>query len=75
MKRILLLTFILLLCIPVAALAEFWASKNKKTDIYHYSLCRETQKIKPSKLVKFNTAKEAIKAGYEPCKLCRPPSK
>lgn len=71
MKRIILLTFILLVCLPVAALAEFWASK--KTDTYHYSFCREALKIKPEKRVKFKTTKEAVKDGYEPCKLCRPP--
>jgi methylphosphotriester-DNA--protein-cysteine methyltransferase len=73
MKRILLLAFILLVCIPVAALAEFWGSK--KSDKYHYPSCRSAQRIKPANLIKFNTAQEAIRAGYVPCKVCKPPSK
>jgi len=73
MNRILLLTFILLVCIPVAAFAEFWASK--KSYKYHYPACKWAQKIKPANLVKFNTAQEAIRAGYVPCKVCKPPTK
>ena len=73
MKRILLLTFILLVCIPVAAMAEFWASKNSNK--YHYPSCRSAQRIKPANLIKFKTAQEAINAGYVSCKVCRPPSK
>jgi methylphosphotriester-DNA--protein-cysteine methyltransferase len=51
--------------------AEYWASKNSNK--YHYPNCRYAQKIKPSNLVKFNSPEQAIKAGYVPCKVCKPP--
>lgn len=70
MKRIVLLSFIVLVCLPVAALAEFWGSKQ--TNKYHNPSCRWAQKIKPSNLVKFQTTQEAAKAGYVPCKVCKP---
>ena len=51
--------------------AEFWASKNSNK--YHYPSCKWAQKINPRNLVKFNSPEQAIKAGYVPCKVCRPP--
>lgn len=73
MKRIVLLSLILLVCIPAVALAEFWASK--KSNKYHIPSCRWAQKIKPTNLIKFTTSQEAINAGYVPCKVCSPISK
>jgi len=71
MKRLLVVSIFLLLFVPVALAGEFWASKNSNK--YHYPDCRWAQKIKPSNLVKFNSPEMAIKAGYVPCKVCRPP--
>ncbi len=50
---------------------EFWGSKNSNK--YHYPDCKWAQKIKPSNLIKFDSPEEAQKAGYIPCKVCRPP--
>ncbi|MCE5318844.1 MAG: hypothetical protein LLG04_15970 [Parachlamydia sp.] len=62
----------ILLLIPVLTFAaEFWGSKNSNK--YHYPNCQWAQKIKPSNLVKFSSAEEAAKAGYVPCKVCKPP--
>lgn len=71
MKRLLVVSIFLLLFVPIALAGEFWASKNSNK--YHYPDCRWAQKIKPSNLVKFNSPETAIKAGYVPCKVCRPP--
>ena len=71
MKRLLVVSVFLLLFVPVALAGEFWASKNSNK--YHYPDCRWAQKIKSSNLVKFNSPEAAQKAGYIPCKVCRPP--
>ena len=46
---------------------------SKKSDKYHYPSCRWAKKIKPYNLVTVQSAKEAQKAGYVPCKVCKPP--
>jgi hypothetical protein len=56
----------------IALSAEYWASKNSNK--YHLPTCKSAQKIKPSNLVKFDTPEAAIKAGYTPCKICKPPA-
>jgi len=51
--------------------AEFWGSK--KSNKYHYPTCKRAMNIKSDNLVKFNSPEEAVKAGYVPCKVCKPP--
>jgi methylphosphotriester-DNA--protein-cysteine methyltransferase len=62
---------ILLAFLVSATSVEFWASK--KSNKYHYPNCRWAQKIKPTNLIKFSSPEEAVKAGYIPCKVCKPP--
>src|SRR4030042_3299258 len=71
MRRAWVTIFLLILFIPSVVAAEFWGSKNSNK--YHYPDCRWAQKIKPENLIKFKTPEEAQKAGYIPCKVCRPP--
>lgn len=71
MKRYITVIIFLLAFVPSALTAEFWASK--KSNKYHYPTCRWAQKIYPENLIKFNSPEEAIKTGYVPCKVCRPP--
>ena len=71
MRKIWIGIFFLLLFIPSVLAAEFWASK--KSNKYHYPDCRWAQKIKSSNLIKFKSPEDAIKAGYIPCKVCKPP--
>lgn len=52
--------------------AEYWASKN--SDKYHFPTCKWAQKIAPTNLVKFKSTQDAMKAGFKPCKVCKPPS-
>ncbi|MEW6110437.1 MAG: Ada metal-binding domain-containing protein [Nitrospirota bacterium] len=74
MKKILPILFVifsLVLLYGQTWAGEFWGSKN--SDKYHYPDCRWSQKIKPHNLVIFETPEKALKAGYVPCKVCRPP--
>jgi methylphosphotriester-DNA--protein-cysteine methyltransferase len=73
MKKAIAITFVLMLFLFLTSsvtAAEFWASKNSNK--YHYPTCKWAQKIKPNNLVKFSTPGEATKAGYQPCKVCKP---
>ena len=47
---------------------------SKKSNKYHLPNCRNGKRIKPSDLREFNSAEEAVIAGYVPCKRCKPPS-
>ena len=58
--------------IGVDASDYFVGSKN--SDVYHYPDCYWAGKIKPENLVYFDTAEDAINAGYRPCKVCKPPT-
>lgn len=69
MCKLLIATFLVLL--PTLCLAEVWGSSKSK--IYHYRLCRWNAQIKQEYKVSFPNAAAARKAGYEPCKKCRPP--
>jgi micrococcal nuclease len=64
-----------LLLVPFSLAADFKYVGSKKSDKYHYPSCKWAQKIKPENLVIFTSAEEALKAGYVPCKVCRPPMK
>ncbi len=66
----LVITFVLT---SIILAADFKYVGSKKSDKYHYPSCKWAQKIKPENLVTFTSAEEALKAGYVPCKVCRPP--
>jgi hypothetical protein len=70
-QKVLSLIFIFLFLAVSVNAAQFWGSKNSNK--YHYPTCKWAQKINSSNLVKFNSPEEAIKAGYVPCKVCKPP--
>lgn len=73
MKRrlsVLIILAILILFTTNLISAEFWASKNSNK--YHYPSCKWAQKINPNNLIKFSSPSEANKAGYIPCKVCKP---
>jgi methylphosphotriester-DNA--protein-cysteine methyltransferase len=79
MKKIRILTAIIILtifsivCLSLAADYKYVGSA--KSNKYHYPDCRWAQKIKSENLVTFKSAKEALAAGYVPCKVCKPPTK
>ncbi len=49
---------------------------TSKFSIYYHRLdCRKTRRIQEQNRILFPSAEEAIKAGYKPCSLCKPPEK
>jgi O-6-methylguanine DNA methyltransferase len=42
------------------------------TNIYCYPSCRHARRIGPQHEVSFHSAEEALRAGFRPCKVCRP---
>jgi len=79
MKKIRVLVSIVILmifsivCLSLAADYKYVGSKNSNK--YHYPDCKWAKKISSKNLVTFKTAKEALAAGYVPCKVCKPPAK
>ena len=45
---------------------------NASSKKFHHPDCKWGQKIAPGNRVEFKTREEAVEAGYEPCKVCRP---
>jgi len=73
---IIIIGFLLLGSAGILALAsDYKYVGSSKSNKYHYPTCQWAQKIKPENLVKFKSAKEALDAGYIPCKVCKPPTK
>jgi len=52
------------------ALVSYIGNKNSKK--FHLPDCQRAEKISPANRVYFKSRDEAIKAGYVPCKVCRP---
>ena len=55
-----------------AATVKYYYVGNKHTKVYHKIDCRYVKLIKKSHKVYFKTKKQAKKAGYRACKVCRP---
>jgi len=70
-----LILVVVFLLTSILVAADYKYVGSKKSDKYHYPSCKWAQKIKPANLVTFKSAQEAFKAGYVPCKVCRPPMK
>ncbi|AVX31511.1 micrococcal nuclease [Carboxydocella thermautotrophica] len=45
---------------------------NSNTRKFHFPSCQWAQKISPAHRVWFNSREQAVKAGYAPCKVCKP---
>ncbi len=73
MKKILIT---LILCLfSVSAFGETLYVGSMKSNKYHYTTCKFSKRIKDENLIYFKTPELAIKAGYKPCRICRPPTK
>lgn len=55
---------------PTVSRKSYLGNSNSRK--FHYPSCKWAQKISPSHRVWFNSREQAIKAGYDPCKVCRP---
>ena len=56
---------------PAPATGPFVGSVN--SNVYHYTWCQYAKAIHPENLIVFQTANDAVAAGYRPCKVCNPP--
>jgi flagellar biosynthesis protein FlhF len=45
---------------------------NKNSDVYHYTDCKWSDKIKPDNIVQFNSTQEAEAKNFLPCRSCNP---
>jgi hypothetical protein len=73
--RIIVVGFLLIL-VPIVLFAGDYKYVSSKYSIrYHKPNCKQALKIDPLIRITFNTAKEAIEAGKQPCGLCKPPTK
>ena len=48
---------------------------SKFSIYYHRPDCRKVRRIQEQSKVFFVSAEDAVKAGYKPCGLCKPPEK
>jgi hypothetical protein len=55
---------------PVKSMAKFVASKDRPT--FHKADCKFAKKIDTNDKVEYTTREDAIKAGKQPCKVCKP---
>jgi methylphosphotriester-DNA--protein-cysteine methyltransferase len=63
---------VILLFVSLSIAAGYKYVGSAKSNKYHYPSCEWALKIHPDNLVTFKSAKEALDAGYIPCKVCRP---
>lgn len=71
MKKSLGLALLLIFLSTYALASEFYASKS--SNLYHYPDCKVAQKIRPKRLIIFGSPEAAIRIGYVPCNICKPP--
>ena len=65
--------FVIIFTKPVSAKYRYVVPA--KSNKYHYPSCRFAQKFRSRNMAAFHSAKDALGAGYIPCKVCKPPSK
>jgi hypothetical protein len=70
---IVILTIFFIVCLSLAV--DFKYVGSSQSNKYHYPDCKWAKKISPKNLVTFVSAQEALKSGYVPCKVCKPPTK
>ena len=70
LKRILRLVGVLAIIVTSTSSAQYIGSSN--SDKFHETSCRHAKKITDENKVEFETAEAAGKAGYLPCKTCKP---
>ncbi len=46
-----------------------------RSNKYHDPSCRWARKFRSENMVTLHSAKDALAAGYTPCKVCKPPIK
>jgi hypothetical protein len=64
-----------LLPLPQDSKQEYKYVASKFSIHYHLLTCKKAKRIQKQNGVTFASAEEAVKAGYIPCGLCKPPDK
>lgn len=64
--------FVVLLFLSTQVFAEEYLASRNSTK-YHKQTCRIAKRIKPDNVITFASPEDAANAGYEPCKICKPP--
>ena len=80
MKRYIKIVFVTSVVLFVFLFTKAGAANYKyvvpaKSNKYHYPSCRWARKFSSKNWVTFHSAKDALGAGYIPCKVCKPPIK
>jgi len=74
MKKVLLTLGILFICATgLMAFTKPIFVGSMKSNKYHYSTCVMAKRIYPKNLIVFENPESAIKMGYSPCRICKPP--
>ena len=58
--------------VPTAEISGSPYVATPTTNIVCHATCRNARRIRPENRRPFRSAKEAVEAGYQPCKVCRP---
>ena len=54
------------------AVAEYKYVASKNSQVFHTSNCRSAKRISPENMVGYSSREEAVNAGKNPCKICKP---
>jgi hypothetical protein len=75
LRSILIIGCLLIFISSTLFAADYKYVSSKYSIKYHKPECKQALKIDPRIKVTFKTAKEALKAGKQPCRVCNPPTK
>jgi len=72
-----LISFIAIMLVATSVFGSITVSEmyvgNMKSKKYHRQTCRYIKQMSCINIIYLNSSEEAIKKGYMPCKVCRPP--
>jgi len=54
------------------AVAEYKYVASKNSQVFHTPNCRSAKRISPENMVGYSSREEAVNAGKNPCKICKP---
>ena len=73
-------TYMIVIClvaiIPLTVYSGDYQYVASKFSVkYHLPTCKQALRIHERNRIMFNTAQEAVRAGYLPCGVCKPPTR
>lgn len=72
MKKFIVATLALIILSMATAFANIGYVGNSSSHKFHYANCSTLKKMNPKNRINFSSRDAAIKAGYVPCKRCKP---